>query len=70
MTAKVTVEFEDSATAEHFMSWMDGQGEQDYWMWMDGADVGGKHTAKYFAYDFKKREIVGTRERDGSRYIG
>jgi hypothetical protein len=31
---KVTIEFANNKAAEHFLSWLCGQGEQDYWNWM------------------------------------
>ncbi len=31
----LTFNFENEKAAEHFKSWLCGQGEQDYWMWME-----------------------------------
>lgn len=33
-SVKLTIEFDNEKAAKHFMSWLDGQGEQDYWTWM------------------------------------
>ena len=37
MSEKTTlkIEFNSPETALHFASWLDGQGEQDYWIWME-----------------------------------
>lgn len=31
----VTIEFSNPDAAEHFVRWLGGQGEQDYWYWME-----------------------------------
>ena len=31
----LTFEFENEQALNHFKSWLCGQGEQDYWMWME-----------------------------------
>lgn len=31
----IQVEFESETELKNFMSWMDGQGEQDYWIWQE-----------------------------------
>lgn len=31
----VTIKFDNEAAAEHFLHWLCGQGEQDYWLWME-----------------------------------
>jgi len=30
----LVIEFDNEAARGHFSSWLDGQGEQDYWLWM------------------------------------
>ena len=32
---QVTIKFKTKAAAKHFVAWLDGQGEQDYWTWME-----------------------------------
>lgn len=32
---KITIEFDNEEAADHFMGWLWGQGEQDYWLWME-----------------------------------
>ena len=32
---KLTIEFGSPEAAEHFAVWLSGQGEQDYWAWME-----------------------------------
>lgn len=31
---RLTFEFDNFESAEHFAYWLDGSGEQDYWQWM------------------------------------
>lgn len=35
----VTIKFDNDAAAKEFMSWLDGQGEQDYWTWLSYRDA-------------------------------
>ena len=37
-TATVTIAFGNSRSAKHFAQWLSGQGEQDYWVWMDARE--------------------------------
>lgn len=37
-TNKVTFEFDNEEAACHFQSWLCGQGEQDYWLWMEARE--------------------------------
>lgn len=32
---KLILEFDNKDAANHFKHWLCGQGEQDYWMWME-----------------------------------
>lgn len=34
-TNKLTFEFESQEAANHFKHWLCGQGEQNYWLWME-----------------------------------
>jgi hypothetical protein len=31
----ISIEFDNKEAADHFASWLCGQGEQDYWLWME-----------------------------------
>jgi hypothetical protein len=31
----ITIKFENEKAALHFAHWLCGQGEQDYWTWME-----------------------------------
>lgn len=54
---KVTITFTgDQDMIEQFMSWLDGQGEQDFWEYSDPAD-----TIDVFEYDYKNHTITGKR---------
>ena len=33
--AQVKINFDNDKVAKHFMNWLSGQGEQDYWLWME-----------------------------------
>lgn len=47
----LTLKFESPEAAEHFKSWLCGQGEQDYWLWMDcQPEEERQHTAEHFDY--------------------
>lgn len=48
----VTIEFDTERAAEHFVKWLDGQGEQNYWDWMvcQEESEDGNITAKSFDY--------------------
>jgi hypothetical protein len=45
----------DKKAIEGFMEWLDGQGEQDYWTWMECREE--PTTLTRFDYDFSKGEI-------------
>ena len=34
MSKKVTIEFDNEEAAKHFIHWLCGSGEQEYWEWM------------------------------------
>lgn len=57
--SKVTIEFDNEYAAKHFMDWLCGSGEQEYWMWMEyrEEDEDGDITALSFDYDTNKLEI-------------
>lgn len=35
MKHKLTIEFDNREALEHFAHWLCGQGEQNYWLWME-----------------------------------
>lgn len=55
-TTEVKIQFANKRAAEHFMKWLCGSGEQDYWAWMEYREKneGGNITAIDLDYDFKK----------------
>jgi hypothetical protein len=62
VSKKVKIEVTgDNKAAEHFLSWLCGQGEQDYWLWMEyrEQEEDGDITITSFKYDFSTGEIVG-----------
>jgi len=47
------IKFDNEAALKHFSSWLSGQGEQDYWMWMEyreEEEEEGNITARRFFY--------------------
>ena len=59
MKENVTINFDNEIAAKHFMSWLSGQGEQDYWEWMmcREQEEDGNITAVSFNYNFYKGEV-------------
>lgn len=55
----IKIFFNNHKAVQHFMSWLDNQGEQDYWMWMEEREQkeGGNITAVRFEYDHKMLAI-------------
>jgi hypothetical protein len=57
---KIIIEYdseEERHAGEHFLHWLCGQGEQDYWLWMEYREqenVDGKITLTSFHYNFEK----------------
>jgi len=52
----VKFEFPSELIAKHFVHWMCGQGEQDYWTWMDAREYeepDKEITAACFKYAYK-----------------
>ena len=54
----VSIEFPNEKVAEHFVNWLDGSGEQDYWQWMEAQEDAASEpiTAVSFKYTFKPNE--------------
>lgn len=60
---KLSITFKNEAervAAEHFMSWLSGQGEQDYWNWMEyrEQEEAGNITITAFNYKYEKGEAT------------
>lgn len=62
----VTFEFDNGTARSHFVHWLCGQGEQDYWLWMeyrerekkDDIDITvGFEYHKHDAYDTEKKDV-------------
>ena len=55
----VKINFDNKEAAENFRDWLDGQGEQDYWTWMEERENEdeGNITATNFKYNRNDLEI-------------
>ena len=56
----VSIDFDNAKVARHFMDWLCGSGEQEYWLWQEcrEREEAGDITAVIFDYDFKKFKIT------------
>jgi len=54
MKKKVTVEieFDDDVVANHFLQWLSGSGEQEYWQWMECREEREKGKITAVAFDY------------------
>jgi hypothetical protein len=61
-STEVKIQFASKHAAEHFMEWLCGSGEQEYWNWMEYREdeEDGDITAIELDYDFKKHTITTT----------
>jgi hypothetical protein len=52
----LTIEFDNEKAMLHFKGWLSGQGEQDYWLWMEcrEQEEEGDITATEFRYFHNK----------------
>lgn len=57
--ATATISFPSEEAARNFLHWLDGQGEQDYWVWGDHQSDPENYVKK-FTYDFKGLKAEGT----------
>lgn len=60
---KLTFEYdteEEKIAAGHFISWLSGQGEQDYWTWMEyrESEEYGNITIRHFDYDYEDHKAI------------
>ncbi len=57
----VTIDLGSQKAAQHFIKWLCGQGEQDYWIWMECREIEetGDITAVNFQYDYENATAKG-----------
>ena len=62
MSTEIKINFSNPEAADHFLTWLCEQGEQDYWIWMEYRETeeDGDITATKFDYDFKN-SVVNTK---------
>lgn len=53
----LTIRFETAAQRDAFVHWLDGQGEQDYWTWMESSD----NPEDTVTFDYKDEETIITK---------
>jgi hypothetical protein len=56
-TQVVSISFDNPEAANHFLTWLCEQGEQDYWLWMEyreQEEKSGNITATSFDYNFSE----------------
>lgn len=55
----VLIHFDTKSAATHFLEWLCGSGEQQYWEWMECRedDESGNITVLDFDYNFKDLEV-------------
>ena len=54
----LTIEFPNQDALDAFVDWLDGQGEQDYWEWMDLREE--NELMVTFDYDNDDRNLITT----------
>jgi hypothetical protein len=59
-SSTLQIDFGSPEAAEHFKQWLSGQGEQDYWVWMDCREMeeSGDITVRRFHYG--SPNVIGT----------
>lgn len=65
---KLTIEFDNKAAAMHFAQWLSGQGEQDYWMWMECREYEEKGNITATSFHYHGIEDESKSKDDPSRY--
>lgn len=62
-SVKVEIDFANAEAAEHFVSWLCGSGEQQYWQWMEyrEREEDGDITALIFDYHSANGKKFGTK---------
>jgi len=61
MMSKVTlkIEFDSQEASDHFVGWLDGQGEQDYWMWMEYREQEELGDITAIEFDYNQKLVDG-----------
>jgi hypothetical protein len=54
----LTLRFQSKQAAEHFKHWLCGQGEQDYWIWMQEREQREKGDITGLRFDYWQGDIV------------
>lgn len=57
-TSELTIKFNNSKAAKHFKEWLDGQGEQDYWTWMEAQEDEEKGNITAVRFNYSKGNII------------
>ena len=57
-TLKIT--FDSDAAREHFRIWLCGQGEQDYWMWMECREQEEEGNITATRFDYSLKDMIST----------
>jgi hypothetical protein len=52
------IEFDNKSALNHFVDWLDGSGEQDYWNWMECKEPELDPIVATFIYKHKKENII------------
>jgi hypothetical protein len=58
--SKVEIEFDNPKAAEHFLSWLCGQGEQNYWLWMECREQEEKGNITAISFDYKFKQLTAS----------
>ena len=65
--AKVIIEFDSDDVAKEFVSWMDNQGEQDYWTYIEGTDDFTGESIATFEYGSMKKGTLVVKASGGTK---
>jgi ABC-type Fe3+ transport system substrate-binding protein len=66
--AQVKINFSNEEAARQFIDWLDGQGEQDYWTWMEYREEENDNpelTATEFIYDVNDKSNLEINTKSG-----
>ena len=66
---KLTIEFDNQEAAEHFGEWLNGQGEQDYWNWMEYREEEEKGNITVIDFDYHYPQDEQYPKNDARRYV-
>ncbi len=59
MKTKLTIEFDNATMAMDFASWLDGSGEQSYWMWMENIERKDKQRLTAVVFNYYDHKFLG-----------